>query len=240
VPSPDDLAPRVDTVLEVVHLLFTTGHTAPTGPHLIRRDLTAGAIHLARTLHLLMPQSTPVKALLALLLINDARAAARTTPGGGLRLLADQDRSLWNQAQIAEGVALLHDTLRRRPLTRFSVEAAIAAVHAEAPSWAATDWHEITGLYTVLLRLTGHSPVVALNHAVALGFRDGPQAGLDALEPLRAEPALATYTYLSAARADFLRRVGRRTEAAAAYDEALTLTDNETERAFLTTRRQSL
>ncbi|WP_250007342.1 RNA polymerase sigma factor [Actinoplanes sp. M2I2] len=238
-PDPDEMESRLDPVLEVVHLLFTTGHTAPTGPALIRADLTAGALHLARTLHLLMPRSAAVTALLALLLVTDARSAARVAPSGRLVLLADQDRTLWDRARIAEGQALLTDALRRHPPTRFAVEAAIAAVHAEAPSWEETDWAEIVGLYAVLLRLTG-SPVVALNRAVAIGFRDGPQAGLDALEPLTAEPALATYTYLSAARADFLRRLGRRAEAAAAYEEALTLTDNEVERAFLTARLESL
>ncbi|MGK5678178.1 RNA polymerase sigma factor [Actinoplanes sp. URMC 104] len=233
VPAPDELADRLEPVLEVVHLLFTTGHTAPVGPALMRGDLTAGALSLARTLHLLMPRSAPVAALLALLLLNDARAAARVAPDGRLVLLADQDRTLWNHAQIAEGVALLTGSLRRHAPTRFAVEAAIAAVHAEAPSWEATDWSEIAGLYDVLLRLTGGSPVVALNRAVAIGFRDGPRAGLDALEPLLSEPALATYGYLAAVRADFLRRLGRSAEAAAAYEEALALTDNETERAFL-------
>ncbi|MCO8273311.1 RNA polymerase sigma factor [Actinoplanes sp. TRM 88003] len=238
-PDPDEMGARLDSVLEVVHLLFTTGHTAPAGPALIRDDLTASAIHLARTLHRLMPRVAAVTALLALLLVTDARSAARVGPGG-LVLLPDQDRSLWNHAQIAEGVALLTDALRREPPTRFAVEAAIAAVHAEAPSWERTDWAEIIGLYDVLLRLTAGSPVVALNRAVAVGFRDGPQAGLDALAPLTAEPALATYAYLAAARAGFLRRLGRRTEAAAAYDEALTLTDNEVERDFLHVRRRNL
>ena len=239
-PDHDEMGSRLDPVLEVVHLLYTTGHTAPIGPVLIRSDLTASAIHLARTLHLLMPRSAAVAALLALLLVTDARSAARVSASGALVLLPDQDRSRWNQPQIAEGVALLTDSLRREAPTRFAVEAAIAAVHAESPSWERTDWPEIVGLYDVLLRLTGDSPVVALNRAVAVGFRDGPQAGLDALAPLTAEPALATYAYLAAARADFLRLLGRRSEAAAAYDEALTLTDNEVERAFLTARRGGL
>jgi RNA polymerase sigma-70 factor, ECF subfamily len=239
-PDPDEMESRLGPVLEVVHLLFTTGHTAPTGAALIRTDLTASAIHLARTLHLLMPRSAAVTALLALLLVTDARTAARVTPAGQLVLLADQDRSLWNRTQIAEGIALLTDSLRRESPTRFAVEAAIAAVHAESPSWERTDWTEIIGLYDVLLRLTGGSPVVALNRAVAVGFRDGPQAGLDALVPLAAEPALATYAYLAAARADFLRRLDRTAEAAAAYEEALALTDNEVERDFLHSRLRSL
>ncbi|MBM2622126.1 RNA polymerase sigma factor [Actinoplanes sp. LDG1-06] len=236
VPPPEALAERLEPVLEVVHLLFTTGHTAPVGPALLRTDLTAGAIHLARTLHLLMPAAAPVTALLALLLVNDARSAARTAPDGRLMLLPDQDRTLWNHTQIAEGVALLTDSLRRHPPSRFSVEAAIAAVHAESPSWERTDWDEIVRLYAVLARLTGNSPVVALNRAVALGFRDGPAAGLAALDLLTAEPALATYPYLAAARADFLRRLGRVDEADAGYEEALALTDNEVERQFLTSR----
>ncbi|MEV4349783.1 DUF6596 domain-containing protein [Actinoplanes sp. NPDC049596] len=233
VPADDQLAERLGPVLDVIHLLFTTGHTAPAGPSLIRHDLVTAAIDLARTLHLLMPRTAPVAALLALLLITDARTASRVSAEGRLLLLPEQDRSLWDRQQIAEGTALLTAALRRHPPTRYAVEAAIAAVHAEAPTWAATDWTEITGLYDVLLRLCPGSPVVALNRAVALSFRDGPAAGLAALTPLLADPSLATYPYLSAARADFLRRLGRHTEATAAYEEALTLTDNETERAFL-------
>ncbi|GAB2618559.1 RNA polymerase subunit sigma-24 [Paractinoplanes abujensis] len=240
VPPPEALAERLEPVLEVVHLLFTTGHTAPTGPALTRADLTASAIELARTLHLLMPRSAPVTALLALLLVIDARAAARVGADGRLLLLSDQDRTLWNHDRITEGVSLLTESLRRHPPSRFAVEAAIAAVHAEAPSWEQTDWSEIIGLYAVLLRLTGNSPVVTLNRAVAIGFRDGPAAGLAALQPLTGEPALATYPYLAAARADFLRRLGRVAEAVTAYEEALALTANETERAFLTARLQGL
>jgi RNA polymerase sigma-70 factor (ECF subfamily) len=240
VPAPDQLASRLGPVLDVIHVLFTTGHTAPAGPALIRGDLVAGAIELARTLHLIMPQTAEVSALLALLLIIDARAAARTAPDGRLLLLAEQDRTLWNHSQIAAGTALLTDALRRRPPTRYAVEAAIAAVHAEAPTWDATDWTEIVNLYDVLLRLCPGSSVIVLNRAVALGFRDGPAAGLAELEELLPDPSLATYPYLSAARADFLRRLGRPGEAAAAYEEALTLTDNEPERAFLSSRLEEV
>ncbi|SNY57660.1 RNA polymerase sigma factor [Paractinoplanes atraurantiacus] len=236
VPADDQLAERLGPVLDVIHLLFTTGHTAPAGPALIRHDLVTGAIDLARTLHLLMPRTAPAGALLALLLITDARRAARVAADGRLLLLAEQDRTLWNHRQIAEGTALLTDALRRHPPTRYAVEAAIAAVHAEAPAWEATDWTEIAGLYDVLLRLCPGSPVIALNRAVAVGFRDGPAAGLAATEPLLSEPSLATYPYLSATRADFLRRLGREAEAAAAYQEALALTGNEIERAFLEVR----
>jgi RNA polymerase sigma-70 factor (ECF subfamily) len=154
---------------------------------------------------------------------------------GGLVLLAEQDRSRWDPGQIAEGSALLAEALGAGPPTRYAVQAAIAAVHAEAPTWADTDFTEIVGLYDVLRELWP-SPVVELNRAVAVGERDGPQAGLDALTPLLAEPALAAYGYLSAVRADFLRRLGRRAEAAGAYEEALTLTDNDVERAFLAGR----
>ncbi|MBL7254151.1 RNA polymerase sigma factor [Paractinoplanes lichenicola] len=240
VPPPEALAERLEPVLEVVHLLFTTGHTAPTGPSLTRADLTASALELARTLHLLMPRAAPVTALLALLLVNDARSAARVAPDGRLLLLSEQDRTLWNRDRITEGVALLTDSLRRHPPSRYSVEAAIAAVHAEAPSWEQTDWSEIAGLYAVLLRLTDGSPVVALNRAVAIGFRDGPAAGLAELKPLTAEPALATYPYLAAARADFLSRLGRAAEAITAYGEALALTDNQAERDFLAARLSAL
>jgi RNA polymerase sigma factor (sigma-70 family) len=235
VPSPEHLAERVSAVLEVVHLIFTTGHAAPVGEHLIRRDLVDSAIGLARMLHLLMPNDAEISALLALLLLIDARLDTRLSATGRLLLLSEQDRTRWDAQQIGEGVGLLTDALRRRPPTRYAIEAAIAAVHAEAPTWPHTDWAEIVALYDVLLELWP-SPVVELNRAVALGLRDGPHAGLDALAPLLAEPALATYGYLSAARADFLRRLHRWTQAAEAYQEALTLTDNDVERAFLTER----
>jgi RNA polymerase sigma factor (sigma-70 family) len=236
VPSPDQLGERLGAVLEVVHLIFTTGHTAPAGAHLVRRDLVDSAIGLARLLHLLMPHDPEINALLALLLLTDARASSRRAADGRLLLLSEQDRTRWDRELIAEGVALLTDALRRAAPTRYAVQAAIAAVHAEAPTWRDTDWHEIVGLYGVLQRLWPGSPVVRLNRAVAIGFRDGPQAGLDALEPLLAEPALATYGYLTAARADFLRQLGRHAEAAEAYTEALALTGNDAERDFLTGR----
>jgi RNA polymerase sigma factor (sigma-70 family) len=235
VPSPDHLAERVSAVLEVVHLIFTTGHTAPVGAHLVRRDLVDSAIGLARMLHLLMPNDAEISALLALLLLIEARLDTRLNATGRLLLLSEQDRTRWDTRLIGEGVGLLTDALRRRQPTRYAVEAAIAAVHAEAPTWLGTDWAEIVALYDVLLQLWP-SPVVELNRAVAIGLRDGPQAGLDALTPLLADPALATYGYLSAARADFLRQLRQWTQATEAYEEALTLTDNDVERAFLTER----
>jgi RNA polymerase sigma-70 factor (ECF subfamily) len=235
VPSSDQLAERVGAVLEVVHLIFTTGHAAPIGDRLVRRDLVDGAISLARMLHLLMPADAEISALLALLLLIDARADARLSADGRLLLLSEQDRTRWDTELINEGVALLTDALRREPPTSYAVEAAIAAVHAEAPSWDDTDWSEIVSLYDVLLRLWP-SPVVKLNRAVAIGLRDGARAGLDALVPLLDEPALATYSYLGAARADFLRRLGQWSEAAVAYEEAIALTDNDVERTFLAER----
>jgi RNA polymerase sigma factor (sigma-70 family) len=235
VPGPDQLEERVTAVLEVVHLIFTTGHTAPLGAQLVRRDLTDSAIRLARMLHLLMPTDAETSALLALLLLIASRQETRMAADGRMALLSEQDRSRWDRQLIAEGQSLLIEALRRRPPTRYALQAAIAALHAEAPSWPDTDWAEIVSIYDVLLRLWP-SPVVELNRAVAIGMRDGPGAGLDALAPLLADPALATYGYLSAARADFLRRLENWPQAMTAYEEALTLTDNEIERVFLTQR----
>ncbi|WP_433539157.1 RNA polymerase sigma factor [Micromonospora sp. CA-249363] len=235
VPDPDQLEERVSAVLEVVHLIFTTGHTAPLGAHLVRQDLVDSAIGLARMLHLLMPTNAEISALLALLLLNVARQDTRRSADGRLVLLSEQDRSRWDRQLIAEGQALVADALRRRPPTRYALEAAIAALHAEAPSWMDTDWAQIVALYDTLFRIWP-SPVVDLNRAVAIGLRDGPAAGLDALNPLLDDPALATYGYLSAARADFLRQLGRWRQARTAYEEALTLTDNDVERAFLSER----
>jgi RNA polymerase sigma-70 factor (ECF subfamily) len=235
VPSPDQLDERLDAVLKVVYLIFTTGHAPPVGAHAIREDLVASAVSLARMLRLLMPAHVAISGLLALMLLIDARSATRLSPEGRLLLLSEQDRTRWDARLIDEGVALLTDALRRGPATRYAVEAAIAAVHAEAPAWEDTDWFAIVALYDTLLRLHP-SPVVRLNRAVAIGLRDGPRAGLDALAPLEADPALATYGYLSAARADFLRRLQDWSEAALAYEEALALTGNEAERSFLTRR----
>ncbi|MFG1868491.1 RNA polymerase sigma factor [Micromonospora arborensis] len=235
VPGPDQLEERIGAVLEVVHLIFTTGHTAPVGAQLIREDLVDSAISLARMLHLLMPTDAEISALLALLLLTASRQGARVSADGRLVLLSEQDRARWNRQLIAEGQSLVTDALRRRPPTRYALEAAIAAVHAEAPTWHDTDWTQVIGLYDALFRLWP-SPVVDLNRAVAIGLRDGPEAGLRALTPLLADPALATYGYLSAARADFLRQLRQWPEAATAYEEALTLTDNDVERAFLIER----
>jgi predicted RNA polymerase sigma factor len=184
-------------VLEVVHLIFTTGHTTPVGPRLARRDLVDSAIRLARMLHLLMPRNAETGALLALLLLIDARAPSRLSPAGRLLLLQEQDRSRWDRRLIAEGIGLLTDALRCEAPTRYAVEAAIAAVHAEAPTWEETNWSEIVSLYDVLRQLWP-SPVVELNRAVAIGLRDGPASGLAELTPLLDDPVLANYGYLSA------------------------------------------
>jgi RNA polymerase sigma-70 factor (ECF subfamily) len=234
-PAPDQLGARVGVVLEVVQLIFATGHTAPAGAALIRHDLLDRALDLGRLLHLLMPTDAEVSAQLALMLLIDARSATRVGADGRMLLLDEQDRSRWNTTQITEGVALLVHALRQSSPSRYALQAAIAAVHAESPSWERTDWAEIVALYDRLLALWP-SPVVALNRAAAIGMRDGPREGLTALEPLLADPALATYPYLSAARADFLRQLRQWKSAATAYEEAIALTDNDPERRFLTDR----
>ncbi|SHG25346.1 RNA polymerase sigma factor [Geodermatophilus nigrescens] len=239
VPPPAELPARVDAVLAVVHLLFTTGHTVPAGEELVRRDLVERALQLCRMLRGLLPGDPAVAGLLALLLLTDARRDTRTADDGRLLLLEEQDRARWDGAAIAEGVALVREALRARPPSRYALQAAIAAVHAEAPTWADTDWREIVALYGVLTSVWP-SPVVALNRAVAVGFASGPAAGLAALDALAAEPQLAGYGYLPAARADLLRRLGRVAEAREAYGEALLLTGNAVERDFLARRLAEL
>ena len=235
VPSAAELPERIDAVLAVVHLMFTTGHTAPEGAALTRTDLTARSLDLARMLHGLLPDDPDVTGLLALILLTDARRPGRLDADGRLVLLRDQDRTRWDQAAITEGAALAHQALMRRPAGKYGLQAAITAVHSEAPSWDETDWIELVGLYGAL-RLSWPSPVVALNEAVAIGFASGPAAGLAAIEALADEPLLATYAYLPAARADFLIQLGRMDQGRAAYEEALLLTENEVERAFLLER----
>ena len=235
VPPVEELPSRIDAVLTVVHLLFTTGHTAPAGSDLVRRDLVERSLDLARILRVLLPDDADVAGLLALILLTDARRATRLGDDGHLVLLADQDRAEWDHAAIGEGIPLVREALRRRPPGRFALMAAIAAVHAEAPSWDATDWREIVGLYDLLVEIWPSS-VVALNRAVAVGLAEGPSAGLIALDALATEPLLSTYSYLASARADFLRRLGRTDEARIAYGEALLLSENEVERTFLAER----
>lgn len=239
VPSVDELPERLAAVLDVVHLVFTTGHTAPAGADLVRRDLVERALELARVLRSLLPDSTDVAGLLALILLTDARRRTRVGPDGAFLALAEQDRSQWDRAEIEEGIALVLEALRRRPPSRYALQAAIAAVHAEAPSYDDTDWAEVVGLYDVLGQVWP-SPVVALNRAVAVSFAEGPSAGLAALDALADEPLLATYPYLAASRADCLRRLGRTAQAREAYGEALLLTENEVERGFLEGRLAEL
>jgi RNA polymerase sigma-70 factor, ECF subfamily len=235
VPGEAELPDRLDAVLTVVHLLYTTGHTAPAGPGLVRADLVERAIGLARMLHALMPDEREASGLLAVILLTDARRATRTGPDGRMLLLEEQDRSRWDRATIAEGTALVREALHGARPGRFVLQAAIAAMHAEAPSYGETDWPQIVALYDVLLR-AWTSPVVALNRAVAVAMAHGPAAGLAQIGELEGDSRLAGYRYLPAAKADLLRRQGNRAAAAQAYRDALALTDNDAERAFLARR----
>ena len=235
VPPAAELPQRIGAVLAVVHLLFTTGHTVPAGEELTRDDLVRRSLELCRMLRRLLPRDPAVAGLLALLLLTDSRRETRTAADGRLLLLEEQDRVLWDQAAIAEGVSLVREALRSRPPSRYALQAAIAAVHAESATWEDTDWHEVVALYDLLVQLWP-SPVVQLNRAVAFGFANGPEAGLAAIDALANEPQLAGYHYLPAARADQLRRLDRTDEARQAYEEALLLTENAVERAFLESR----
>jgi RNA polymerase sigma-70 factor (ECF subfamily) len=235
VPPVAELPTRIGAVLSVVYVLYSTGHTAPAGADLIRRDLVERSLDLARVLRTLLPDDADVAGLLALVLLTDARRPSRLGDDGRLVLLPDQDRTRWDRTAIKEGVALVHEALARRPPGRFALMAAIAAVHAQAPSWESTDWSEIVGIYDLLVEMWP-SPVVALNRAVAVGLAHGPAAGLVALDALGDDPLLATYSYLASARADFLRKLGRSSDARMAYEEALLLSENAVERAFLLDR----
>ncbi len=239
VPTTDELPARIEAVLATVHLVFTTGHTAPMGADIMRRDLVERSLQLARMLRDLLPDNSEVAGLLALILLTDARRGTRTDADGTLMLLSDQDRGRWDRAAIEEGALLVRMALHHRPIGRYSLMAAIAAVHAEAPSWEATDWGEIVGLYDLLLAVWP-SPVVALNRAVAIGLAEGPAAGLAALDELGDDRQLSGYTYLASARADFLRRLDRVDEARRAYDDALRNCDNDVERAYLRRRVEEL
>jgi RNA polymerase sigma-70 factor (ECF subfamily) len=237
VPATEELPERVDAVLAALHLLFTTGHSAPVGDALVRHDLVDRAIDLTRMLAGLLPLPE-VTGLLALELLTDARRGTRVDGEGRLVLLEHQNRSRWDRAQIEEGLGLVRRSLGPSP-GRFALQAAIAAVHADARTFEETDWREIAALYGLLAQ-RWPTPVVALNRAVALGHAEGPEAGLAALEPLLSEPALAGYGYLASARADFLRRLDRLDEARLAYEEALLLTENAVERRFLEERLSAL
>lgn len=235
VPEPDELPDRLDAVLTVIHLLFTTGHTAPSGDALMRDDLAERAVELGRMLHSLMPDEREVRGLLALLLLNHARRATRAGADGSLRLLADQDRSKWDHDLIAEGHRLVVAALPGGHPGRFALQAAIAAVHATAPAYDSTDWHEILVLYNELLNVWP-SPVVALHRTVAVAMVDGPAAALREVELLEQDKLLTGYLYTAAIKADYLRRLGRHNEAVAAYQQAMELADNEVERSFLAMR----
>jgi RNA polymerase sigma-70 factor, ECF subfamily len=234
-PGPHELPARLDAVLTTVHLLFSTGHTAPSGPALTRDDLAVRALDLARLLHARLPAEREVRGLLGLLLAVHARRATRTGADGRLLTLAEQDRTAWDRAAVAEADRLVVAALRGGRPGRFALQAAIAALHADAPTWAATDWPQIRTLYDELLRVWP-SPVVALNRAVAVAMTDGPEQALTQVHALKEEPRLAGYRYLPAVEADLLRRCGRTEEAEAAYRRALALTGNDAERAFLLAR----
>jgi RNA polymerase sigma-70 factor (ECF subfamily) len=235
VPKASELPDRLDAVLTVIHLLYTTGHTAPSGDRLLRGDLVERALHLAGMLRALMPDEREVRGLLALLLVTDARRATRTDADGRLLLLAEQDRSVWDRAAIDDSHRLIVEALRGGSPGRYTLQAAIASLHARAPSYDQTDWPQILTLYNELLRVWP-SPVVALNRAVAVAMVSGPGAGLGEIEALEGDGRLSGYRYLPAIKADLLRRLGRYAEAATAYRAALERTDNEAERAFLTDR----
>jgi RNA polymerase sigma-70 factor (ECF subfamily) len=239
VPPRELLPERLGGVLKVLYLVFNEGYAASSGDALVRRELSAEAIRLTRVVVSLLPDEPEAGGLLALMLLHDARREARTTPAGELVLLEDQDRDRWDAARIAEGRALLAETLQAGRAGPYQIQAAIAALHDEAPSWAATDWPQIAGLYRGLLAIDP-SPVIELNLAVAIAMADGPAVGLAMMDGILASGRLDGYPYLHAARADLLRRLERRSEASVAYRRAIELTENRAERAFLEARLERL
>jgi RNA polymerase sigma-70 factor (ECF subfamily) len=238
VPPAEELPDRLDTVLQVVYLVFNEGYSASSGSSLTRADLSAEAIRLGRLLLELLPEPE-VLGLLALMLLQESRRAARTSPTGELILLEQQDRSRWNRDQIEEGVRLVERALVSRRFGPYTLQAAIAAVHAEAPDTASTDWPQIVALYSVLAR-SEPSPVIELNRAVAVAMRDGPEAGLALIDAIFARGELTDYHLAHSARADLCRRLGRKTEARHSYERALALTQQEPERRFLEKRLREL
>ncbi|MDB5921088.1 MAG: putative polymerase, sigma-24 subunit, subfamily [Betaproteobacteria bacterium] len=238
VPSLDELPDRLESVLRVIYLVFNEGYSASSGTALTRHDLSGEAIRVGRLLFEMLPEPE-VMGLLALMLLQESRRAARSSPTGELILLDDQDRSRWNHDQIAQGSALVERALASRRFGPYTLQAAIAAVHAEAPDAAATDWTEIVGLYDVLLEMVP-SPVVELNRAVAVAMRDGPAAGLRLIDAILERGDLADYHLAHSARAELCRRLGRRAEARAAFERALGLTRQEPERRFLERRLSEL
>ena len=238
VPTRTELPERLDAVLRVIYLVFNEGYEASSGASLTRHDISAEAIRLGRLLVELLPEPEAL-GLLALMLLHDSRRAARTSASGELILLDDQDRSLWDRAQIAEGIQLVERSLASRRSGPYTIQAAISAVHAEAPTAASTDWAEIVGLYDVLSRADA-SPVIELNRAVAVAMRDGPAAGLALVEAILERGALLDYRLAHAARAELCRRLGRTADARASYERALTLTRQEPEQRFLKGRLAEL
>ena len=240
VPEPQDLAERLDAVLRTIYLIFNEGYAASHGPELLRTDLCAEAIRLGRLLITLLPDpDSETEGLLALMLLQHSRRDARTDAAGDLVLIADQDRRLWDRAEIAEGAALVERLMARPELTAYGIEAAIAAEHATARTAEDTNWPQIVRLYDLLLR-ADNSPIVALNRAVAVAMRDGPEAGLKEIATIIEAGELQRFRYLHAARADLLRRLGRTEEARAAYIAALELTHQAAEQRFLEGRLREL
>ncbi|TFV78937.1 sigma-70 family RNA polymerase sigma factor [Bradyrhizobium frederickii] len=240
VPEREALAARLEGVLAVIYLVFTEGYVATSGADLMRPDLAIEAIRLARLLDRLMPDRAGIKGLLALMLLHDARRAGRETVAGDIVLLEEQDRALWDRAQIEEGLRLVDDALRvPGPPQPYAVQAAIAALHARAPSYEQTDWRQIAGLYGVLLRI-GASPVIELNHAAALSMVDGPARALDLVDAISARGGLRGYELLPAVRADLLRRLGRNVEAREAYRAATEATQLEPLRRLYARRMREM
>jgi RNA polymerase sigma-70 factor (ECF subfamily) len=238
VPPPQELPERLHAVLQVAYLVFNEGYSAAAGAEVTRAELTGEAIRLGRLLTELQPEPEVV-GLLALMLLQESRRAARTSPTGELILLENQDRSLWHRPHIQEGLALLQQALSSRRFGPYTLQAAIAAVHAQAESTAATDWRQIVAIYNQLVRIQP-SPVVHLNRAVAIAMRDGPEAGLAHIDAVLAQGELANYYLAHAARADMCRRLGRSAEARSSYEKALSLTQQEPERQFLQERIRQL
>jgi RNA polymerase sigma-70 factor (ECF subfamily) len=238
VPGPEALPERLESVLRVIYLVFNEGYSASSGATLTRHDLSGEAIRLGRLLVELLPEPEAM-GLLSLMLLSESRRAARAAPDGDLILLTDQDRSLWNREQIAEGMVLVQRALASRRFGPYTLQAAIAAVHAQAPTAAATDWAQIVRLYDLLARLEP-SPVIELNRAVAVAMRDGPEAGLGLIDTILARGELTDYHLAHSARADLCRRLGRHDEARSSYERALVLAQQEPERRFLQRRLDQL
>jgi RNA polymerase sigma-70 factor (ECF subfamily) len=243
VPAPEELPERLGAVLQVIYLVFNEGYSAAAGTEVTRAELTREAIRLGRLLAELHPEAgvmgPEIMGLLALMLLQESRHAARTSPTGELILLENQDRALWNREQIAEGVALVEKALQSRRFGSYTLQAAIAAVHAEAESVAATDWRQIVALYNQLVRIQP-SPVAQLNRAVAIAMRDGPEVGLAHIDAVLEHGGLANYYLAHSARAEMYRRLGRTAEARVSYEKALSLTQQEPERQFLEERIRQL